>query len=86
MQSLKWLNLRCFYDEMGHFMTEIRFDPFCNITQEPQDLQRLWLVLMFAVKHNKILLHQFTSKQVSAQVGSFFDHLAIANYSVYYSV
>ena len=62
-------------------MTNIRFDTFCNITQEPQDLdlQRWCLVFRFSVKSNKILLHYFMSKQVSVHRGLLLDQLEIAN-------
>ena len=79
MRSLKGLNLFCVLDLRVILMTEIYFNTICNITQEPQDLQRWCLVFRFSVKSNKILLHQFMSKQVSVHRGLLFDQLAIAN-------
>ncbi len=57
-------------------MKNFRFNTICNITQEPQELQRYNLACRFIGKSAVIKCHQLLSKNVSINKRSLFDQLA----------
>ncbi len=61
---------------MGRFMKNFRFNTICNITQEPQELQRYNHACRFIGKSAVIKCHQLLSKVTSINRKSLFDQLA----------
>ncbi len=61
---------------MGRFMKNFRFNTICNITQEPQELQRHNCACRFIGKSAVIKCHQLLSKVTSINSRSLFDQFA----------
>ncbi len=62
---------------MGRLMKNFRFNTICNITQEPQELQRYNRAYRFIGKSAVIKCHQVLSKVTNINSRSLFDQLAI---------
>ena len=60
----------------GSFYEELSFNTICNITQEPQELQRHNRPCRFMGKSALIKCHQLRSKNTSIKRRSLFDQLA----------
>ena len=69
--------------DMGRFMKNFRSGTICNITQEPQRLQRYNYACGFIGKSAVIKYHHLLSKVLSINVKSSFDQLATASYPPY---
>ncbi len=57
----------------GRFMKNFRFNTICNITQEPQELQRYNRACRFIGKSAVMKRHQLLSKVTSVNRRSLFD-------------
>ena len=62
-------------------MTNFCFDTICNITQEPQEMQRFNRACGFISKYAVIKYDQLLSKDISINGKSCFDQLASASSS-----
>ncbi len=60
----------------GSFYEELRFNTICNITQEPQELQRYNRACRFIDKSAVIKCHQLLSKVTNVNRRSLFHQLA----------
>ena len=65
--------------DSNYFMKNFHFDAICNITQEPQELQRFNCACGFISKSTVIRYHQLLSTVISSNGKSHVDQLSTAS-------